>query len=257
MEGLHIALRDVMAANLFRGAMIGSSDFRLSHLFYADDVIIVSNGDQVDMDNIIRVLHVCYMASDEDVRPGKACSGCMAGSLSLTYLGLPIGSNMNRVASWKVLVNRFKAKLLGWKASLLSISGRLTLIKSVLGSLGNYYMSIFKAPKTVIKELERLRASFFWGANEDKKKLAWVKWSNVIASFNKGGDVSLIRVLLGSLGLRLASCDYFNRLDHLENFKDSSNVWRLIRIWSDSKIPLLSSHGTGILGLVSGTVQGV
>ncbi|GJT00923.1 RNA-directed DNA polymerase, eukaryota, reverse transcriptase zinc-binding domain protein [Tanacetum coccineum] len=40
------------------------------------------------------------------------------------------------------------------KANLLSIGGCLTLIKSFLGSLGLYYLSIFKIPKTVLKNLE-------------------------------------------------------------------------------------------------------
>ncbi|GKA29126.1 RNA-directed DNA polymerase, eukaryota, reverse transcriptase zinc-binding domain protein [Tanacetum coccineum] len=35
--------------------------------------------------------------------------------------------------------------------------------------------------------MESLRASFFWGASVDKKKLAWIKWSNVLASIDKGG----------------------------------------------------------------------
>ncbi|GKC00713.1 hypothetical protein Tco_0986849 [Tanacetum coccineum] len=145
------------------------------------------------MDNIIRVFHVLYTASGLKININKSnlyrvgvslvkvvcmvgSSVCKVESLPLTYLGLPIGSNMNRVASWKVLADRFKAKLSGWKASLLSIGGCLTLIKCVLGSLMIYYMSIFKSLEMVIKELERLR-----------KKHAWVKWSNVLASFNKGG----------------------------------------------------------------------
>nr|GEZ23379.1 RNA-directed DNA polymerase, eukaryota, reverse transcriptase zinc-binding domain protein [Tanacetum cinerariifolium] len=49
--------------------------------------------------------------------------------------------------------------------------GRLTLIKSVLGSLGIYFLSIFKAPEAIINLLESLRASFFWGASGDKKKM--------------------------------------------------------------------------------------
>ncbi|GKA71649.1 hypothetical protein Tco_0777788 [Tanacetum coccineum] len=65
--------------------------------------------------------------------------------------------------------------------------GRLTLIKSVLGSLGLYYMSIFKAPDAVIKSLKSIWASFFWGASGDKRKLAWIKWSNILASLDKGG----------------------------------------------------------------------
>lgn len=178
MEGLHIALRDAMAANLFHGVKLSPSSLRISHLFYADDVIIVSEWDHRDMVNIIHVLHVFYMASglkininksnlfgvgvsSEEVVNMAATSGCLSGSFPLSYLGLPIGSNMNRVASWKVLIDRFKIKLSGWKACLLSIGGRLTLIKSVLGSLGIYYMLIFKALETVLKVLESLRASFF------------------------------------------------------------------------------------------------
>ncbi|GKA46359.1 RNA-directed DNA polymerase, eukaryota, reverse transcriptase zinc-binding domain protein [Tanacetum coccineum] len=56
---------------------------------------------------------------------------------------------MGRIINWKVLIDRFKARLSGWKANLLSIGGRLTLIKSVLGSLGIYYLSIFKASEAV------------------------------------------------------------------------------------------------------------
>nr|GEZ03428.1 RNA-directed DNA polymerase, eukaryota, reverse transcriptase zinc-binding domain protein [Tanacetum cinerariifolium] len=73
---------------------------------------------------------------DCEVVSMAACTGCEAGSFPFSYLGLPIGSSMNRIANWQILIDRFKARLLGWKANLLSIGGRLTLIKSVLGSLG-------------------------------------------------------------------------------------------------------------------------
>ncbi|GKB98152.1 putative RNA-directed DNA polymerase, eukaryota, reverse transcriptase zinc-binding domain protein [Tanacetum coccineum] len=42
MEGLHMALNDGIAANLFHGVKFNSSNIHLSHLFYADDVIILS-----------------------------------------------------------------------------------------------------------------------------------------------------------------------------------------------------------------------
>ncbi|GJZ55712.1 monodehydroascorbate reductase [Tanacetum coccineum] len=63
------------------------------------------------------------------------------------------------------------------KANLLSVGGRLTLIKSKLGSLGIYYLSISKVSEMVVKSLESLRATFFWGGHEDTKKISWVKWS--------------------------------------------------------------------------------
>ncbi|GJV34751.1 hypothetical protein Tco_1395151 [Tanacetum coccineum] len=143
--GLHIALRDAMVTNLVRGSTIGPLDILMSHLFYAYDVIVVSDWDQSDKTIIS---FVCFMFS----------IWLMVSRLTLitpTYMGwvflqtrFPIGSNMNRVEG-----------------------------VSVSSNLGIYYMSIFKAPETFIKELESIRASFFWGITEDNKNFAWVKWS--------------------------------------------------------------------------------
>ncbi|GKC62981.1 RNA-directed DNA polymerase, eukaryota, reverse transcriptase zinc-binding domain protein [Tanacetum coccineum] len=86
-------------------------------------------------------------------------TGCVTGSFSFTYLGLPIGANINLTSSWSVLIDRFQKRLSSWKANLLSIGGHLNLIKAVLGSLGIYYLSIFKAPETILNTLESIRSS--------------------------------------------------------------------------------------------------
>nr|GEV89190.1 hypothetical protein [Tanacetum cinerariifolium] len=72
MEGLNIMLKDGLAANLFCGVKIGSPCFHLSHLFYADDVIIFSKRNQCDMDNIIRILDVFYLASSLKININKS-----------------------------------------------------------------------------------------------------------------------------------------------------------------------------------------
>ncbi|GJS64753.1 RNA-directed DNA polymerase, eukaryota, reverse transcriptase zinc-binding domain protein [Tanacetum coccineum] len=51
MEGLHMALNDSLAANMFLGVTIGSSGIHLSYLFYVDDVIIIFEWNQNDMEN--------------------------------------------------------------------------------------------------------------------------------------------------------------------------------------------------------------
>ncbi|GKE86019.1 hypothetical protein Tco_1559761 [Tanacetum coccineum] len=89
---------------------------------------------------------------------------------------------------------------------MLSSGGRLTLIKSVLGSLGIYYFSIFKVPEAVLKTLENLRASFFWGATGDTRKLAWIKWSNILASLDKGGLGVLKSIHGNEAGIELKDC---------------------------------------------------
>ncbi|GJT84697.1 hypothetical protein Tco_1066414 [Tanacetum coccineum] len=113
MEGLHCALSTAVSSNLIHGINLGSPDLTLSHLFYGDDVIITTEWNPGDLDNIIRVLHVFYLASglkininksniygigvsDDEVSNMARNSGCAAGSFPFTYLGLPIGSTMNR-----------------------------------------------------------------------------------------------------------------------------------------------------------------
>ncbi|GKD75778.1 hypothetical protein Tco_1334060 [Tanacetum coccineum] len=53
-----------------------------------------------------------------------------------------------------------------------------------------------ECPELVLKSLESMRASFFWGSNGDKRKLAWIKWDNILASFDKGGlEIGSLKLL--------------------------------------------------------------
>nr|GFA48807.1 RNA-directed DNA polymerase, eukaryota, reverse transcriptase zinc-binding domain protein [Tanacetum cinerariifolium] len=61
-----------------------------------------------------------------------------------------------------------------------------TLLKSVLGSMPIYHMSIFKVPMKVLTRKESIRCHFFNGVDFGSKKALWVKWNNVLASKEKG-----------------------------------------------------------------------
>nr|GFA42977.1 RNA-directed DNA polymerase, eukaryota, reverse transcriptase zinc-binding domain protein [Tanacetum cinerariifolium] len=202
MDGLHVALSYAVQSGLIRGVKFCNFDFSLSHLFYADDVVISLEWSSFYMDNIIRILQVFHLASGIKINIHKSNvygigvstdevshmtnnTGCASGSFSFVYLGLPIGANMCLTSNWKILIDRFLAKLSNWKENLLSIGGRLTLIKSVLGSLGIYYLSIFKVPECTLKSLESIRASFFWGGYQNLRKLAWIKWPNILSFLDK------------------------------------------------------------------------
>ena len=81
-------------------------------------------------------------------------TGCLAESFPFVYLGVPIGESLVHVKGWKIIIDHFKKRLASWKARLLSIGVRLSLVKSVLGSLGIYYFSIFKVPTSIIDLLK-------------------------------------------------------------------------------------------------------
>nr|GEZ52538.1 RNA-directed DNA polymerase, eukaryota, reverse transcriptase zinc-binding domain protein [Tanacetum cinerariifolium] len=78
-------------------------------------------------------------------------------------------------------------RLTSWKAKTLFYGGRLTLLKSVLGTLGTYFFSLFIAPKGVINYLEKLRRNFFWGGSLDVNKLHWIEWKKVCSLTSCGG----------------------------------------------------------------------
>ena len=113
--------------------------------------------------------------------------GCKEAKLPFVYLGVPIGASMKKESSWKTLLHKFRRKLSSWKARHISYGGKLTLCKTVLGSLGTYLFSLYKVPSTVLKKLERIRKKFFWGATEDKVKISWVAWDQILNSKDKGG----------------------------------------------------------------------
>nr|GEW57943.1 putative reverse transcriptase domain-containing protein [Tanacetum cinerariifolium] len=144
--------------------------------------VAISDSNSHDVENIIRIFKVFFLnlvlkinirkssiygvgVPPEEMHHMASNTGCSAGSFPITYLGLSIGSNTSLTVNRKLLVDKFHSKLSSWKASLLSYGGRLTLLKTVLGSLGIYYVSLFKVPSTILNYLENLRASFFWGGH--------------------------------------------------------------------------------------------
>ncbi|GJS55258.1 hypothetical protein Tco_0628620 [Tanacetum coccineum] len=87
-----------------------------------------------------------------------------------------VGGNMSRHKAWEDVVLKLRSRLSKWKVKTLFIGGRLMLLKTVLGASPFYNMSIFKAPKGVLKEMESIRNNFFIGADPSDKKITWIAW---------------------------------------------------------------------------------
>nr|GEZ09505.1 RNA-directed DNA polymerase, eukaryota, reverse transcriptase zinc-binding domain protein [Tanacetum cinerariifolium] len=113
--------------------------------------------------------------------------GWLGNNLPFTYLGVKVGNNMTQVNSWIEVVKKVSNKLSFWRAKSLSVGGRLTLIKLVLGAIPTYYMSLFKVPEGILSHLEKLHNKFFLGADPDDRKIMWVSWKKVLAHKNQGG----------------------------------------------------------------------
>ncbi|GJZ47895.1 putative RNA-directed DNA polymerase, eukaryota, reverse transcriptase zinc-binding domain protein [Tanacetum coccineum] len=203
-EGLNAIVKEAVVKGVFKGVKVGSNNVVFSHLQYADDTIFFGEWNKQNAKVLMYILK-CFEevsglrvnynksklygvgVSDSELRDMARWMRCSVGDFPFTYLGLPIGDNMRRVDAWNSMIEKFKNRLAEWKAKSMSFGGRLTLVKSVLGSLPLYYFLMFRVPLSVIKQLERVRKNFFWGGLEECKKLAWVKWDTLLTSHRDGG----------------------------------------------------------------------
>nr|GEX66683.1 RNA-directed DNA polymerase, eukaryota [Tanacetum cinerariifolium] len=129
MESLHLSISRVVEAGLFKGFWLNSS-LSLSYLFYADDALIIGVG-----------------VSRSATEVAASTIGCSIMDKQFRYHGIMVGGNTSRHKAWEEVVLKIRSRLSKWKVKTLSIGGRLTLLKSILGASPLYTMSIFKAPK--------------------------------------------------------------------------------------------------------------
>ncbi|KAJ9550277.1 hypothetical protein OSB04_014322 [Centaurea solstitialis] len=197
MEGLIAALKEAKEIGLLAGVKLPNNGPVISSLHYADDAIFLGKWNDGNLRNLMKILKAENELGKSTLNgigvPGVEITrlattvGCKEGKIPFQYLGIPIGASMSKTESWQPLLERFSKKLSSWKAKTLSVGGRFTLCKAVLRALGVYFFSLFKAPTSILQELERKRRKFFWGSTDDKKKTAWVAWEKVLNAREKGG----------------------------------------------------------------------
>lgn len=78
----------------------------------------------------------------------------------LHILGLLVENKMYLVRGWKVVIDKFHNSLFKQKVNVFSIGVSLNLLKFKLGSLGIYYISMFKLPRGVIQLLDLVKNQF-------------------------------------------------------------------------------------------------
>ncbi|KAJ0682333.1 putative RNA-directed DNA polymerase [Helianthus annuus] len=204
MEIVTLFVNRLSQKGVFQGCQLPNGGPNITHLCYADDVVFIGSWSEENIIAINRLLRWLNLVSGlkinrrkskvygigvdpDEVKRLASKVNCEAGSLPFSYLGVPIGVNMKRASFWNVIIDRIYSKLSRWKAKHLSFAGRLTLVKSVLGSLPSYFLSLFVAPKCVIKRIEKIRREFLWGKRNNRNKLRWLKWEFILKHKKAGG----------------------------------------------------------------------
>ncbi|XP_071695305.1 uncharacterized mitochondrial protein AtMg01250-like [Rutidosis leptorrhynchoides] len=113
-EGLNRLAKKASDVNLLKGIDVGTNRIKVSYLQYADDTLFLGEWSKKNERNIMKLLMFFEKLSGLKVNFTKSslfgvgvpnhriCEmtdsmGCDTGSFPFTYLGLPLGCNMNKV----------------------------------------------------------------------------------------------------------------------------------------------------------------
>ena len=158
-----------------RGGYITGYNFRnsfgdvtnISHLLFADDTLVFCKDSEDEMLYLNWILLYFEALSGLRINLDKSVIlpvgevenlnqlaselGCRVGSLSSSYLGLPLSYKVNSSRVWEGIEEKFRRRLTAWKRQYISKGGRLTLIRSTLSNMPIYLLSLFRIPKSVKK----------------------------------------------------------------------------------------------------------
>ena len=101
------------------------------------------------------------------------------------YLGLPMPNGKSKVGTFKELQEKISKRVM--KEKYISKVGWEILIKTVAQAIPTYSMSLFKLPRSICDNINSLVARYWWGQNQEDRKIHWIKWNKMCNSKKKGG----------------------------------------------------------------------
>ena len=127
-EVLNKMLQQAIRLQLFKGITVGSKDIQVSHLQFADDTLIFCEAQEQYLLTVKEIL-LCFQSfsglvvnfqksglitlgmNDEWSQSMAAQLGCSVLKLPMTYLGIPLGASMRKIASWQCIIGKIQRRL--------------------------------------------------------------------------------------------------------------------------------------------------
>jgi len=193
-----------------------------THVLYADDIMIFCTGLKKNIRELISIFNKYSAVSGQIVNNSK--SRFFTGSMSVTrinmianllgfsvgtvpflYLGCPIFQGKPKVIHFKSITDKIRKKLATWKGTILSIMGRVQLVKSIIHGMLVYSFHVYFWPRRLLRLLDSWLKKFIWSGDVLSKKVCTVSWSVMCRHWSEGGlDIKLTRLLNEALILKLA-----------------------------------------------------
>ncbi|XP_059277620.1 uncharacterized protein LOC132031700 [Lycium ferocissimum] len=177
----------------------------INHLAYADDTIIFASADDYSLKKVMETLTEYEKTSGQRINKTKSAvymhekASEIAVTLvnnvtriprkefPFTYLGVPIYYSRRKIEHYKEISDKVSNRLFSWTGKLLSIGGRITLIKHVLQSMPIHLLSACDPPAGVLANLHRMFAKFFWSKSIGNSSKHWTSWTVLCHPYEEGG----------------------------------------------------------------------
>lgn len=158
----------------------------LSPFFFADDVLLFSHGSKTSIKHTMNCLSTFSSMSGLNPSVHKStvffcnCKQDLTswfdsvyhiphGMLPVKFFGVPLISSKLSINDCMHLLDRITGRLYSWTSILLSLAGRLQLIKAVLFSIQAYWSKHFMLPSAVHKQLQTYFTRFLWKGDPSVK----------------------------------------------------------------------------------------
>jgi hypothetical protein len=113
---------------------------------------------------------------------------CKIVNLPITYLGLPLHFRKARKEDFQALIEKIRNRLAMWKTHMLTQSGRLILVQSVLSAMAIFHLMSLDPPPWVLKTIDKIRRAFLWkGTDTVNGGHCLVNWKTICHPKPNGG----------------------------------------------------------------------
>nr|XP_027099065.1 uncharacterized protein LOC113718354 [Coffea arabica] len=177
----------------------------ITHLAFADDILIFANGSSYSLKAIMHVLEEYQRCSGQLINVLKSCylvhpslpptrrrvieriTNFTWQSFPIRYLGFPLYFGRCKSSYFGEVCQSILGKIMSWKSRMLSFGGKIVLIKHVLASMPLHLLSAAVIPNKVFRTIEKAFSTFLWGSSSEESKFHWIKWSQMCYPVNEGG----------------------------------------------------------------------
>ncbi|KAK6146582.1 hypothetical protein DH2020_020451 [Rehmannia glutinosa] len=198
-------LQDLQLSGKIHGVSVCKQAPHISHLFFADDTLLFGHATVDEARHLKYAIRLYEKVSGQQINIVKSgvyfspntkpdtinsilqILGMIQVDSHGKYLGLPSVIGKSKRDVFACIKDRVWTRIEGWKEKQLSQAGKEIIIKSVIQSIPTFVMSCFKLPDSLLDDLQKMTAAYWWGSSTDQKKLHWISWDTLSVSKPKGG----------------------------------------------------------------------